>query len=287
MKIDWELKSSEKVNFKYNLDSRFNDVSFFSNRLRMQDFNTLYKGNTNIENELAHRVSLSYYKFSLLRGLFMNANINYTKKVKTIQNTTILDGIDQINTTFYSDLPENRFVVNASFSKKIKKIKYTFAANASFSDYSRNVNNSLTKYKSSNYNYTIKAESYFKEFPNIEVGLRQGFSNFSSATIESNFIQTDPYLNLEYDFLDGFFLKTDYSFSQYKNRTNTTKNNFQLGNASLFYNREDSPWGFEVEATNLFDVKLKNENAFSKFIITDTQIFIQPRTIIFKLSYKY
>ncbi len=286
MKIDWELKSSEKMNFKYSLDSRFNDVSFFANRLRLQGFNSLYKGNSNIENELAHRASLSYYKFSLLRGLFMNASINYSKKVKTVQNAIIIDGIDQINTAFYSDLPENRFAMNASFSKKIKKIKYTIAGNASFSEYSRNVNNVITDYQSNNYNYTIKAETYFKEFPNIEIGVQQGFSDFSSASSENKFIQTDPYANLEYDFLKGFILKVDYTYSHYRNKANNSENSFQLGNTSLFYNKEDSPWGFEIEANNLFDIKFKNQNSFNQYIINDTQIFIQPRTVLFKLSYK-
>ncbi len=287
LNIDWERKSSEKINFKYNLDSRFNYVSFFANRLRLQGFNSLFKGNSNNENELTHRAALYYYRFSLLRGLFMNATITYSKKAKTIQNAIIIDGIDQINTAFYSDMPENRFAMNASFSKKIKKIKYTVAGSVSFSDYSRNVNNVINDYQSKNYNYTIKAETYFKEFPNVEVGFRQGFNNFSSSTTISKFSQTEPYANLEYDFFDGFILKADYNYSLYKNKESNISNTFQTANTSIFYNREDSPWGFEVEANNLFDVNFKKENSFNQFIINDNKTFIQPRTLLFKISYKF
>ena len=66
----------------------------------------------------------------------------------------------------------------------------------------------------------------------------------------------------------------------------TYKNHFQIGNASLFYNKEDSPWGFEVDVNNIFDIRYKNSNSFSQFIINDQRVFLQPRTALFKISYK-
>lgn len=67
---------------------------------------------------------------------------------------------------------------------------------------------------------------------------------------------------------------------------NSPKNTLDIVNASLFYQKEDSPWGFEVSATNLFDVKFKQQNSFSSFLISDSKTFILPRIIMFKLSYK-
>jgi hypothetical protein len=284
--ITWDIKSSEKLNFKYSLNSRFNDVSFFANRLRLQSFNSLYRGNEQLENSLAHQASLSYYKFSLLKGLFYNAGVTYTKRVQSIRNATVIEGIDQVNTSVYTDLPEENFSIQGSFSKKIKRFKFTLSGNTLLANYSRNINNTVTEYTSNYYSYAIKTETYFKEWPNIEIGLRQGFSTFSSETFKNNFTQTDPYAILEYDFLNNFILKVDYTYNNYVNRNENATNNFEIGNASLYYNKEDSPWGFEVDVDNIFDVSFKNNNSFNQFIVNDTRIFIQPRTLLFKVSYK-
>ncbi len=285
--IDWEDKNSRNLSFKYNLKSNFNDVSYFTDRLRLQGFNDLYRGNVNLENELAHNLSINYYRFSMFRNVFINAGIYYSKKEKSIQNATIIDGINQINTSFYSSLPENSLNINASFSKKIKKIKYTVAGGTSFMDYSRNVNSVNVDYKAKNFDYTLKTETDFKDLPNVELGFRQTFSDFSSSNIKSKYNKTDPYVNLEYSFLNDFLLKADYTYSLYKNKQTNSLSTFQIGNTSLYYNKEDSSWGFEIEAKNVFDIKYKSQNSFNEYIVTDTQIFIHPRTILFKLSYKF
>lgn len=59
-----------------------------------------------------------------------------------------------------------------------------------------------------------------------------------------------------------------------------------MANASLFYQKENSPWAFEVAASNLFDVKFKQSNSFNDFLIQDTKTFILPRILLFKVIYK-
>jgi len=284
--LKWDLKSSEKINLKYNLKSQFNDASFYANRLRLLGFNNLYQGNEDLENSLRHQASLTYYKFSLLKGLFYNAGLTYSKNTRAIRSATIIDDIDQINTSIYTSLPESNLSIYGSFSKKIRKVKFTVGGSTSFNDYSRNVNNEVIDYSSNSYSYNFKTETSFKDLPNLEVGFEQRFSTFSSSAFENKFNQTDPYAILQYDFLDGFILNADYRYTHYENKENNTLNTFEIGNTSLYYNKEDSPWGFEVDVNNLFDVNFKNENSFNQFIINDTRIFIQPRTILFKISYK-
>lgn len=81
-------------------------------------------------------------------------------------------------------------------------------------------------------------------------------------------------------------MKADYSFDTYRNKNNNIKNTFDTANVSLFYQKEDSPWGFEINATNLFNVTFKQQNSFSSFLISDHKTFILPRIIMFKISYK-
>ncbi|WP_417884716.1 hypothetical protein [Zunongwangia sp.] len=63
-------------------------------------------------------------------------------------------------------------------------------------------------------------------------------------------------------------------------------NRFQIGNASLFYNKLDSAWNFEIEVNNMLDANFRRENSFSEFIVTDRRVYLQDRTILFKIFYK-
>jgi hypothetical protein len=197
-----------------------------------------------------------------------------------------LQGIDQVTTAIYTSLPEETLGISGSFSKKIIDFKFTLQGNSTVSEYQRIINTDILFYRSFNYGYTFKTETSFKDLPNIEIGLENRFSEFESSNFSNKFVQLNPYANLEYDFLNGFIFKSDYSYNYYENKDNNELNRFQLGNASLFYNKEDSPWGFEIDVNNIFDTRFKRSNSFSEFIIVDQSIFLQPRTALFKISYK-
>src|SRR5690606_36922623 len=105
-------------------------------------------------------------------------------------------------------------------------------------------------------------------------------SEFESDNFSNNFDQVNPYAILEYDFFNDFILKADYAYNYYENKNSGDINRFQIGNASLYYNKEDSPWEFEIDVNNVFDTRFKRSNSFSQFIIADQRIYIQPRTVL-------
>lgn len=284
--LKYEFNSSEHLNFDYNLKSGFDDASSYANRLRLESFNRISMGNEELENALSHSFALRYYQFNMYRGLFVNASLSYTHRLRSIKRSTRLQGIDQISSLIYSDQPEDTYFGAASAAKQWGKLKFSLSGSMSLSDYSRIINDISTDYHSRNFGYTIKTETRFKKLPNIELGYRQDFSKFSSDEFNSDFVRIDPYFELEYDFLNDFILKADYTYNYYQDKDNNETNHFQLGNASLFYNQEDSPWSFEINVRNLFDVDYRNSSSFSEFLITDQRIFIQPRTLMLKIGYK-
>lgn len=286
LNIKYELSSAEKIEFDYQLKSGFANVQQYANRLRLASFNQLYRGNEDLENELYHAARLSYSQFNLYKGVYINANLSYTKREKSIRNTTQIEGIEQVNTSIYTSLPENNYVFTGSFGKQLGDYRLTLLGNLNLTDYTRIVNDDLIDYQSNNYGYTLKAETRFKVWPNFEIGWEQQLSNFKSENSENKFTQINPYATLDWDFLNDFILSADYSYNYYKNLNTNQINQFNIGNLSLYYNQEDSPWGFEIDVDNIFDVRYKNENFFNQFLVMDTNIFIQPRTILFKLSYK-
>ena len=57
-------------------------------------------------------------------------------------------------------------------------------------------------------------------------------------------------------------------------------------NASLFYQKEDSPWNFKVTAQNILNESFKQNNQFSNYLISDTKTYILPRIIMLSVGYK-
>ena len=77
----------------------------------------------------------------------------------------------------------------------------------------------------------------------------------------------------------------DYENYTYTNKSNNQKDNYQLANFSLLYQKEDSAWSFKIEGKNLFNIKYKQSNSFSSYIISDTKTYIQPLSVVFSIGY--
>ena len=281
-----EFNSSEKLNFRYKLNARFPTVNRLANNFILSNFNSVFRGNPNLENTLYHTVSLSYYKFSLFKNLNINLGTSFNKKVKDFKNITQLDGINQFNTQILFEQPEHSWTINGTIAKKINKIKYKFRGSYGYRDFFQIVNTETNKNISKAISGTISAETSFKKHPNIEIGYKKDFNNYRSRGNITKFQNDLFFVNLEYDFLENFIFKADYNLDNYQNKSLNIKNSFDNANASLFYQVEGSPWGFEINATNLFDTAFKQDNSFSDFLISDSKTFILPRIILFKVAYK-
>ncbi|MCX7551395.1 carboxypeptidase-like regulatory domain-containing protein [Xanthomarina sp. F2636L] len=281
-----EFNNSEKINFKYQLNTQFPTVDQLASNFVLSSFNSVFKGNPTLANQLYHSVSLSYYKFSLFKGLSINAMLKYNKKVKQFKTVTQLQGINQYDTLILFDQPENTWSFNGAFAKKINKVRYKFRTSYSYNDFYQLLNNETNKNISKGVSSTLSLETFFKKWPNFDIGYTKEFNTYEAFNNKTKFENDIFFVNLEYDFLNDFILKMNYSLDAYKNKSVTFNNRFDNANASLFYNKEDSPWGFEIAVTNIFDTKYKQQNSFSSFLISDSKTFIMPRILMFKISYK-
>lgn len=281
-----EFSNSEKINIKYKLNARFPLVNQVVNNFMLNSFNSVYKGNPNLENTLYHTASLSYYRFSLFRALNYNVNIFYNKRIKGFKNITQLQGINQFSTPILFDQSEQSLNVSGRMSKKIKKIKLNYKANWRYNDYFQIINDNTSLNVSKSFSNTFSVSTSFKKHPNIEVGYTNETSNYNARGNTANFLNTSFFADLEYDFLNDFIFKADYSLDTFNNKTTNNSNRFDVASASLFYQKENSPWAFEVTVSNLFDVKFKQSNSFNDFLIQDAKTFILPKILLFKVIYK-
>lgn len=286
LSVESKFSSSEKLNFRYQSRTRFPNSPKLIGNFILSNFNQVFRGNPNLSNEQFHSISLNYYKFSLFRGLNLNIDAAYTKKTQSIKSTTELEGIDQFRTLTMFNIPENNLTGSFGLSKKINNLKYSLETNVNYNEFFQIVNTNTSKNISKSFSTKGKIETFFKKTPNIEIGYTHSPSVFKTTFSSSNFTNNELFVNLNYDFLNDFQFKSDYSRFDYRNKEEGISDVFDMANASLFYQKEGSPWGFELEATNLFNTQFKRSNSFSDFMIRDQTTFILPRIILFKISYK-
>lgn len=282
----YKVNTSKEVKLDYHLRARFQDAAHYANRLRLQDFNRLYRGNSNLKDERYHDLSLTYRNFNMSNGLTLYGTFTYKRREKTIQNTTQLEGINQVNTSIYTDLPKNTYTLSGQLIKRFRNYQLSAGSNISLSDYSRIINDVTHKYHSRHYNYKVSGKTLFKDEPNFEIGFSQDFNTSKSDNFQNKFTALNPSISLDYEFWDGFIAKADYNYTLYKDKTHDQTHHFDLGNASLYYSKTNSPWGFEIRVENVFDITYKRSNKFDQFMVFDQRKFIQPRTVLFILSYK-
>ncbi|RIV70826.1 carboxypeptidase regulatory-like domain-containing protein [Flagellimonas aequoris] len=281
-----EFNNSEKLRFQYRQRMRFPNMGQLAANFMLGSFNSVILGNPELQNERIHSYSLNYFKYSLFRGLNLNAGITYNRKSQGIKNTTVLDGIDQFVTYTIFNQPENGFTANFNFGKKINKIKLGLESRGSYNEFYQLVNNNVSKNLSRSISLTGKMETFFINWPNVELGYTHQPSIYRTVNTRNTFTNTRFSAQINYVFLKDFHFKGDFERTEYKNEDQNLTNIFNVAGASLFYQKENSPWGFEISTSNLFDVSYKRQNSFSDFLISDQSTLIMPRIAMFKIVYK-
>src|SRR5699024_9291236 len=146
----------------------------------------------------------------------------------SVQNTTILEGVNQINTSVYSNLPENTYTLDGNLTKRFEDYQLRAKGNISLSDFSRIINEATNKYQTQHYQYELSGQTFFEEWPNFKIGFSQDFNTSKSKLFQNKFMALEPYFELDYDFWNGFIAKADYSYTYYKNKTNKAVNHFDV-----------------------------------------------------------
>lgn len=280
------FSNSEKFKFKYDANVRFPNSASLARNFLLSDFNSVFRGNAALSYGRYHNFFLGYNKYSLYREYNFNAFFTYNKKTQSIKNTTALQGIEQFRTLTMFDLPENSLMNKIIFSKKISNIKLGLDFMGNYNEFFQIVNGTTSKNISKSLNLTNTVKVDFKKIPTIELGYSYKPSEFRTNFSKTTFSNNEFFANVRYEFLKDFTWEADYSKTNFTNKNAVINNVFDVANTSLFYQKENSPWGFELEATNLFDIKFRQNNSFTDFLISTQSTFLMPRIVMFKVSYK-
>ncbi|MEO9953221.1 carboxypeptidase-like regulatory domain-containing protein [Nonlabens sp.] len=286
LSVEYEPSSSRKLRFKYQMNSRFANPINFANRLRINSFNQITRGNENLDNSLYHNFSLGYQSFKLLEGTLFNASLSYSRFIEGIRNGIAVDGVNQIQTLIQTDLPENTYNGRLNYSTYLWNMKWSYKGNINMSDYKRIVNESVLDYRSAFISNSIEVGTRFKKSPNFEIEIGHQSNNLEGSNISNNFENWTSVGAIDFNFLKSFLFTADYELNYFTNNSAGQTNDFNTVNASLEYWKESSAWSFKIEAINLLNNEIKLSSNLSQFQASESRVFVQPRILFFSVTYK-
>ena len=285
--VNVQFGQSKSLRFDYQMTAQYTDVSSFAEGLIFNDFNRLYRGNRNLERAIYHNISANYYSFSLFNFTNFFGGITYNRRIDPIILSGNFEGISQVSTsTNNSNFVDEILSANGRFSKTFKKWKLNLRANLSYSNLNNITNNAPTVISNFTQSYRASAATNFKKAPNLEVGFNRSISSIENIT-NRTFITDRPFANFEWAFGKGFSLTADWSYYNYDDNDDNTDidNTYQFLEAGLTYQKPNSKWEFNFNASNLFDVDVISQNNTSDIQISNTEYQVQPRILMFTTKY--
>lgn len=290
----YQIKKSETLTYNFALQNNFTDITKLAEGFVFSNYNSLFKGNRNLENSLSQSHSLRYFKYNMFNFENIFGFLNYTKQVDAIKSRALLSnsGANQVSSSvnigsnFADETISGAFNYGRSFAKYYKA---SAGLNINWSKFNniRVDNNTfedeIQTTESFTQSYNVKFSTNYKSIPNLSLGYTYTINdNFSDV-----FFTDSPTIGLEYFFLDAFSLVSDYSFYHNRNKSKSINSEYDFLSASLIYQKKDSKWEYKLSGTNLLETRALNNNSFNQIagISSFSSYVVQPRYVILSLKY--
>ena len=283
-----QLKNSEQIIFNYRMQTQFTDVNQLARGLVLNNYNSIFSGNQELQSALSHNLNLSYFSFNMFNYTNVFANINYNKSIDNIRTASTFPpgSVVRVSSPFNSDFADENLSINGRFQRNFGKIRGTLNGNFNYSKFNQFIN--AQRSVNENYSQTYRAgiSTNFKTAPNIDLGYRYVIQDNDQGSSRTKFYTQAPSISFDAYILKMFTFKTEYSYNKFSNQDRTL-NSFEFWDASLSYRKDkDAKFEYEIKATNLLDTKSQNQSTNSNISVSATEYYIQPRFLTFRLRYE-
>ena len=283
--INAQLKKSENIRFNYRVSRSFTDVNNFAEAYVLNNYNSVYSGNRDLESALNHNLSLNFFSFNMFNFTNIFGNVTYTKRIDALKSASEIIGINRIGTTINSNLEDESLSANGRYQRTFGKIKASVGANVSWSTTNNIVDLQPRKSESFTQNYTSSLASNFRSAPNLELGYRYSVNNYDNGGRATTYYTNRPFAKFDASFLKSFIFTLDYDYYKYRDKENTIFNTYSFLEGNLSYQKKDSSWEFGIKGTNLLDTSTLNRDSTNELYFTTSSYFIQPRYVLFTVKY--
>jgi len=293
----YQLKKSERLQYTYNMTTEFTDVAKFAQGLVLNNYNSLFRGNRNLENALYQSHNLNYFKYNMFNFTQIFGNVNYSHRMDAIKNLSAFSGINQVGTVENSNFADQVISGSAGYTRSFARYyKAAASASVSWSKFNnfrfdptntgaavtiansiRQISEQLTQ------SYTVSFSTNYKTFPNLEVGYSLTVNDYA----DNKFYTHSPFVRMDYLLLKNITLTADYTYNHYYNDAKTSDNEYDFLNASVMYRIPESKWEFKVGGTNLLNTTSLNDDSFNQFTTRTSRYNVQPRYLLLILLFNF
>ena len=284
LRILMKLKDAETLRLLYRSTRQFTDINQLAEGYIFRNYNSFFQGNPNLEAAFFDVVNLNYQSINIFNFTNIFANLSYSVRDNAIQNTTSVAGINSVRSASNSNFPREIYTASGRIDKRSKNFKGGASINYNYSDFNNIINNTPTASSNFTQRYRLNIATNFRIKPNIEVGYTYSIRDYKTGNVESKFFTDAPYVRLDAYFLKGFVFNAKYTYNFYRNEEQTL-NEYRFLEADLSYTPQGSKWEFGVSATNLLNDTQINRDSFNQFSFTTNSYIIQPRYIVFQITY--
>jgi hypothetical protein len=288
----YQIKKSESLTYNFRMANIFNDINSFTQGFTINNFNSLGRGNRFLENALQQTHSLRYFKYNLFNFTTIFGNLNYSKTSDPVVNRVFFNQIYQISERANLDVENENLNGNIGYQRSFMKYyKASVGLNMNWSRFNtRRINSAdpenpnadlIQTTESFGQTYRASLGTQFKMWPNLEVGYTITLNDYQGETFKTQ----QPFVKVDYFFLNGFSFTANYDYYNYSNTTGSVDNKYDFLNASLNYRKKDAKMEYRIGATNLLNTGSLNDDSFNQTGFRTSQYFVQPRYIILSLKY--
>jgi len=283
--INAQLKKSENLRFNYQVTRSFTDVSNFAQGYVLNNYNSLYNGNRDLESALNHNVSLNFFSFNMFNFTNIFANVAYTKRIDALKSGVNIVGINRVSSTINSNFDDESLTANGKYERTFGKIKASVQGNLSWSTTNNLVDDEQSTSNSLTQNYKGALSTNFKNAPNLELGYRYTVNNYENGGLETTFYTSRPYARFDASFLKNFIFTVDYDYYNYTDKEDTITNTYSFLESNLTYQKKDSRWEYGIKGTNLLNTTTLNRDSTNELYFSTQAYFVQPRYVLFSVKY--
>lgn len=284
IEMDWDITSKKKLTFKYSLTNTFpNTRQLIYNRV-LNNYNNIFLGNSNLEETFYHFISLRYRNYKTY-GWSFYPSIYYKIRNNQIQSIFSSSSIFNVIAPTNIGTPNNSLTTNFKIAYNYKYWRAILLGEYRNANYTSIFNDTEIKSIDNSFLTKVTFKTVYEDKPNIDFSYSQTYNDNSNALFStiSNLSNLDVVADYE---IGNWTFKTEYLYNFYKNNATNNKNSFNEINASIFYQKENSAWKFEIIGNNIDNNTSKINSNLSSFLFYETRRYVFPRTFVFKVIYK-
>lgn len=285
----WQIKKSETLRYNFSLTNFITDINSLAQGSVLTGYNSVYRGNRNLESALMQVHSINYSKFNTYNMESINVSFTYTGMVSPVSTLSAFDGINSVQTPYNSNFSNQNINGYLGYHRAIGKnykagvmgsVNWVSVSSAQPSLITQQVQERSVETFTQDYSASFSTN--FSKLPSVTIGYGIRLNNYLNDTFYTN----RPFTSLEYYFLNGFTVTSNYEFNRYTNKSKTADNKYDFLNASIAYLKKGGKLEYKTGVTNLLNTRTLNSDSYSQFSSTTSRYTVQPRYFLFSLIYK-